>query len=607
MKKIKYITFLLFNIFLLSIVNAESINNIDINVYLNEDGSANVTEIWNVKWTSGTEGYRAFSDLEDKSITDFKVKDDSGKTYTYQSNWNINGTFKNKAYKNGIHYTSDGLELCWGISEYGNRTYTLEYKINNLVTQYTDNQGIYFNFLELGERVNNVKITISTSFPLNLDTARIWSFGYTGNINFVEDKIVLETSSSLSAYEYMTGLIRFEEDYFNTSSNSDNSFDDVYDEATIDSDYDTSEVVSDDNSNFSFWESIGLFLLSVISMFFMFFIFAGYVLFLAFIFSKYFGSSSSSFSSLYGSKLDFGPEGKKLPDIDEINYYRDIPCNGNLLEAYYIISQYKILPLSSLKSNIIGAYFLKWLKENRIDVIEVPKKLFSKESYNLDFTKFDSSTINDDLEKKLAEIVKTAAKDNLILEQKELKKYFCKHSGMVTKWFDNIDFEIEKKYISEGIIATSTEKEKYRFFVTRYRTYTKKTVTKKFREKAIQIQGLKKFLNDFSAIETRKAEEVSLWEDYLIFAELFGIADKVREEFRKINPEFIEETKLADTICYTTIHDFSVSGYNGYRDGSSSSSSSHSYSGSSRSSGGGGGSSHSGGHSSGGSSGGGHR
>lgn len=34
---------------------------------------------------------------------------------------------KIKNNKYGINYVSQGLELCWGISEYGNKTYTISY------------------------------------------------------------------------------------------------------------------------------------------------------------------------------------------------------------------------------------------------------------------------------------------------------------------------------------------------------------------------------------------------------------------------------------------------------------------------------------------------
>lgn len=53
-------------------------------------------------------------------------------------------------------------------------------------------------------------------------------------------------------------------------------------------------------------------------------------------------------------------------------------------------------------------------------------------------------------------------------------------------------------------------------------------------------------------IQQRQAIEVHLWEEYLIFAQLFGIAEKVEEQFSKIYPEFKEQSRI--DIEYTTIY-----------------------------------------------------
>ena len=43
---------------------------------------------------------------------------------TTSSIWNTSESFENKSNKCGIVNKSNGVELCWGISKYGNRTYT---------------------------------------------------------------------------------------------------------------------------------------------------------------------------------------------------------------------------------------------------------------------------------------------------------------------------------------------------------------------------------------------------------------------------------------------------------------------------------------------------
>ena len=106
-------------------------------------------------------------------------------------------SFENKAYKCGINKYGNEVELCWGISNYGYRTYVLKYKISNIVQQYTDTQGIYFNFLNMDFVVYNAKITIHSDFPFSLENSRIWAFGTEGEINFIDGNIVFYTTNVL--------------------------------------------------------------------------------------------------------------------------------------------------------------------------------------------------------------------------------------------------------------------------------------------------------------------------------------------------------------------------------------------------------------------------
>ena len=237
-KKIKYLTFIFLAttlfFFNIKFISANTINEITMDVYIDKNGNAKITEIWKAHLTQGTEGYRPYSKLENKEITNFIVKDDSGKTYSFQTDWDTSASFNDKAYKNGFNNTYNGVELCWGISDYGLRTYTLTYDISNFVTKYTDNQGVYFNFLNLDQTIVNATITIHSDIPFSLDNARIWGFGNNGEINFESDKIVFKSNGTLNSDDYMTALVRFQTDLFETNNTSYKSFDDIYNEAMSD-------------------------------------------------------------------------------------------------------------------------------------------------------------------------------------------------------------------------------------------------------------------------------------------------------------------------------------------------------------------------------------
>lgn len=593
--KAKYLILFTFFLFIPQ-VKANSIKNIDMDVFVEKNGDASVTETWKTTSNEGTEIYRGYA-TKSYSISNFTVSDDLGRNYEFLSDWDISGSFSDKAYKNGINYNDDGIELCWGISQYGNRTYTLKYNISNLVKQYTDNQGIYFNFLSSIKAVDSVKITIHSDEPFSLDNAKIWDFGNNGEINFKDGKIVL-TAKNLTESQYIVGLVRFEHNIFNISNITSESFDDVYDSAMSD--------VKDIEKPF---EIKDIFLLLVAAIFFNPILWI--VLLMIFI-NKFNKKSEKLTEFILGSRkrsgdLDFGLDGNVLPE--DVNYYREIPSNKDLERAYWVCLKYSVIPEEKVKQGIIGAILLKWIKNGYITVLKMEKGIlsFKDNNYAIDLTKI--TNVDNEIENGLLKILITAAGPNKILEAKEFKKWSKKNYSEVSSWFSSIDDQVELNLEKEGLITLTQETTQGMFGTSK--NITIKNVNPKLKEEAAQLKGLKKFLLDFSIMPEREYFEVKTWEEYLIFAQLMGIADKVAEQFSKIYPNFNQESLLNSDFATLAVINMADLGYTGmvqgYEIANSRSSEDHDYSGSSRSSGSGGSSYSSGGSSAEGSSGGGFR
>lgn len=593
--KAKYLILFTFFLFIPQ-VKANSIKNIDMDVFVEKNGDASVTETWKTTSNEGTEIYRGYA-AKSYSISNFTVSDDLGRNYEFLSDWDTSGSFNDKAYKNGINYNDDGIELCWGISQYGNRTYTLKYNISNLVKQYTDNQGIYFNFLSSIKAVDSVKITIHSDEPFSLDNAKIWDFGNNGEINFKDGKIVL-TAKNLTESQYIVGLVRFEHNIFNISNITSESFDDVYDSAMSD--------VKDIEKPF---EIKDIFLLLVAAIFFNPILWI--VLLMIFI-NKFNKKSEKLTEFILGSRkrsgdLDFGLDGNVLPE--DVNYYREIPSNKDLERAYWVCLKYSVIPEEKVKQGIIGAILLKWIKNGYITVLKMEKGIlsFKDNNYAIDLTKI--TNVDNEIENGLLKILITAAGPNKILEAKEFKKWSKKNYSEVSSWFSSIDDQVELNLEKEGLITLTQETTQGMFGTSK--NITIKNVNPKLKEEAAQLKGLKKFLLDFSIMPEREYFEVKTWEEYLIFAQLMGIADKVAEQFSKIYPNFNQESLLNSDFATLAVINMADLGYTGmvqgYEIANSRSSEDHDYSGSSRSSGSGGSSYSSGGSSAEGSSGGGFR
>ena len=70
----------------------------------------------------------------------------------------------------------------------------------------------------------------------------------------------------------------------------------------------------------------------------------------------------------------------------------------------------------------------------------------------------------------------------------------------------------------------------------------------KYFEDQKQILGLWKYLKDYSLIKDRYPIELSIWNEYLVFASLFGIAERVSKEFKD---ELIKAGYTDDQIYIT--------------------------------------------------------
>ena len=73
-------------------------------------------------------------------------------------------------------------------------------------------------------------------------------------------------------------------------------------------------------------------------------------------------------------------------------------------------------------------------------------------------------------------------------------------------------------------------------------------------QEALELAGLKRYLNEYTLIKEREAIEVQLFEEYLIFAQIMGIAKKVAKQFKDIYPEIIEQSNFTSYDYIMFVH-----------------------------------------------------
>ena len=79
------------------------IHDINVNVRLYRDGSAIVSEIWNISAQEGTEVYVPRTNLGDIEISDFSVSDETGEIYEFENRWDVDRSLARKAGRCGFH------------------------------------------------------------------------------------------------------------------------------------------------------------------------------------------------------------------------------------------------------------------------------------------------------------------------------------------------------------------------------------------------------------------------------------------------------------------------------------------------------------------------
>ena len=163
MKKILF--FILCFFASISVVNASSISSIDMDIVLDEYGTATITETWKANVNQGTEGWHPYYNLGKTQIEVLSASMD-GKEYSIEENWNENTTISEKAYKAGI-YNVDGneVDIVFGISKYGSHTYQIVYKMTNFVSNLNDADMIYWQLFPYDFSMSPDHVTIKISGP----------------------------------------------------------------------------------------------------------------------------------------------------------------------------------------------------------------------------------------------------------------------------------------------------------------------------------------------------------------------------------------------------------------------------------------------------------
>ena len=498
------------------------VNSIDINCQIDQNGTATFVEKWDMDVSEGTEGYKIFNGMSDQPLKLIGVTDDRGKTYTNIGSWNSDLSKEYKTNKCGLIRDDGHYELCFGLGDYGRRSYTMTYQIDHFVNQYEDQQGINYAFIsDMALNVGDVTIRVSGITPYSKDNAKIWAFGYSGSVNFDDGSVVLQTHSLNS--NKMQLLMGLESNAYASPNkrHASEKFEDVVKDAKEGSSY---------SKGMSKEAKIMLFIFITFVIVMVISIIVAVIVF-----------SDSGVVFENGRTI----KGK------EVTPFREIPCDKDIFLFYYLAKKLDIIGDDESRENLISGFILKWVRDGVVTIREKESgAIVKKKNYDMYLdvdVKFENKQ-----ESALYKMFILASKDG-VLQTKAFQKWCGKHYKKIDSWFTKVDNIIEDSMNKNGYAKTATVYKRVLFWnIPRDRTVW----TNKAYDQCLYVWGFNNFLKDEDNMKEKAAIEVKLWDEYLIFAAVLGIADRVEKQLKVAIPRYEEMTTYNSFPIYYYTHTF---------------------------------------------------
>lgn len=553
---------------------SEAIHSIHTSVILDQTGDARITQTYDLTIARGTEWYLVWDNMDDMEIKDFSVNENN-RTFTNVGEWDVDRTLDEKRNECGIVTKYDGYELCWGVGSYGRHTFTVSYTVTNLVKAYDDYDGFNVRFIndQMSSGVDSMEISIQNeTAPLTPATTKVWAFGFTGQIHVENGRIACFSEKPLSTNNYCNIMARFDKGIFTPNSTRQGSFHAVVEEAFIGSDYDYDLYLSDQQqtglSSLDMGEgSYGGFIppTSDLPDWVFVAIFAAIVFIpILFIVCIVVLVKKVSKTMLSTGKIEGFSFSKA--EIRHLPWQRDLPYQGDLRKTFYALKA-----TGELKhdSDIIAALLLKWMLKGLITFQQTPAKTFlglgKKTQPSIILPKTTPSEgFDSEEEEALFKILKKAGGKDAILQKKELYRYSKTHYTRIRSFLTRFERSGKSSLTSAGDIVSTQRRTVFGLGKT-----TIYAATNKGRSNASAMLSFRKYLQDFTLINERTVQDVALWDQYLIFASLFGIAEKVAKQFEDLYPQYFEDFNCDNDIFFTMamIHSLSHASHSGMNAG----------------------------------------
>lgn len=561
------------------------ITNYDMDAYIQEDGTIHIDESITYYFSSSANGltrdlryfYKTNKDLMEPNSARYQATGIENITVavTNPANITTNFTKASNAEKgdNGVYTVdavnadrTDGYDIMVysPISSNNFQTVHYSYDITDAVVQYNDMSEIYYNFIGNGIETDVDEFNLDIYLPksINMDDVKYYPHTYATKLEDIQ--VMLDSASNCISFNIrnipsgkpVDARIVFPNTVLmNCTKKYNNDYD-------FNSLYKIENSMSLGNTRYFIHITINI-ILGVL------------LVTLCTIFLTYGIIKSKKFRTT----------------VKNVNYFRDIPKHLNLLEYQALLPS---KATDALSSNLIIATILD-LTNRKILNMETKKGANKKYEYNVsinknvDFTKlypyekqilslifsdqistnFNASAYTEKTlelnarfkeiskNRKLVQQISKASSKKLIDTKKIYEKVKTSLilnfiilivTLLIVFLFNTLVMNPDKALGIVEFIMSSVFTAFLTFIVVIILDDLYKIPTDKYAQDQKELLGLWKYLKDYSLIKDRYPIELSIWNEYLVFASLFGIADKVAKEFKE---ELIKAGYSDDQIYLT--------------------------------------------------------
>lgn len=563
-KDIKLITIFIFAFFFFiflfntkSYAGTQKLNDLNYTVTLNEDGTADIIEKWDIRVSDTNTLFKTFDLNSEKygDITNVKVSEitNTGDVITFTDT----GKYEYHVQKGGYYALktkATEFEIAWGvsISDTLDKTYEISYRINDAIKNYSDCSEFYWQFVSKTNGISANKVTGTIKLPkavISKENLRVWAHGpLNGNIEIVDNETVSFEVSNLHAETMVEVRVVLSEDIFTQNTNI--------------AKYDKLENILIEEMR---WSNEANRERKIANLFITGYFIIGAVitLFFAFKIVKYIKISRKT---------------KKMVPEQEFEYFREFPDEtATPAEAAFLYYFDKNWQLTNNLSKVVSATILDLALKGAImfekdekDNVYIILTGTSKEQL-----KKDEQSVYEILQKtrEYSRNKKKNEEEQDKISMKDIENYAKRNDTAFLSKIEKLPkiaqvSEEEKGNYDKGqmqISSSWTTKSIVYFIVGIFLLFIlpfaaipfmicgilcnnlakkSKNLTQKGTNELEKWKALKRYMEEFSLLNEREVPELVLWEKYLVYATAFGIADKVLKQLKLRYPELADESYM---------------------------------------------------------------